>query len=98
MPCADPAAALRALLRLYRQGLSEPLHFYPRSAWELQNKGPGAARSVWLSVKGVFVGESEDPAYRLALRGVDEPLDARFDALARAVFAPLMASLQDDRS
>ena len=36
-------------------------------------------------------------SYRLALRGIDQPLDARFEALARAVYGPLQALLRDER-
>ena len=47
-PCADAAARLAELLALYRRGLSEPLHFYPRAAWALaRHDGPGAARRSW---------------------------------------------------
>jgi len=94
-PCADAAEKLRELLALYRQGLSEPLHFYPRAAWALQRQGPGAARAAWQSSRSF--GEGDDPAYRLALRGVDVPLDARFEALASAVYGPLQALLRDER-
>ena len=94
-PCDDAPAVLRDLLALYRQGLREPLHFYPRSAWAFQRKGPGAARAAWQSARGH--SEGDDPAYRLALRGVDTPLDARFEALARAVYGPLQALLRDER-
>jgi exodeoxyribonuclease V gamma subunit len=95
-PCNDASAVLRNLLALYRQGLREPLHFYPRSGWEFQRKGPGAARAAWQTARGH--SEGDDPAYRLALRGVDTPLDARFEALARAVYAPLQALLRDERA
>nr|MCU0921829.1 exodeoxyribonuclease V subunit gamma [Burkholderiaceae bacterium] len=94
-PCADAAERLQELLTLYRQGLSEPLHFYPRAAWELQRKGPGAARTAWQSTQ--TWAEGDDPAYQLALRGVDEPLDERFEALSRVVYEPLRSLLQDER-
>jgi exodeoxyribonuclease V gamma subunit len=94
-PCDDPGAVLRALLALYRQGLSEPLHFYPRAAWALLRSGPAAARTAWQSEHGF--AEGDDPAYRLALRGIEQPLDARFEALAHAVYAPLLVLLQDER-
>jgi len=94
-PCDDAAERLRELLTLYRLGLREPLHFFPRSAWELQRKGPGAARAAWQSFRAY--GEGDDPAYQLALRGVDEPLDADFELLARAVYGPLQGLLQDER-
>ena len=42
-------------------------------------------------------GESADPAYRLALRGVQEALDETFFTLADRVLAPLLAALVDAR-
>ena len=42
-------------------------------------------------------GEDSDPAYALALRGVDDPLDADFHACAVGVFGPLLACLDDPR-
>ena len=36
-------------------------------------------------------GESADPAYRLALRGHDEPLGQAFMDIARRVFGPALA-------
>jgi exodeoxyribonuclease V gamma subunit len=93
--CADAAARLSELLALYRRGLSEPLHFYPRAAWELLTQGPGAARRSWRASEHNRFAEEADPAYRLALRGVAEPLDAEFEALAAAVFGPLREHLQE---
>jgi len=94
-PCDDAAAQLHELLALYRHGLSEPLHFYPRTAWAFQCKGPSAARAAWQSTQ--TFSEGDDAAYRLALRGIDQPLDARFETLARAVYGPLQALLRDER-
>jgi exodeoxyribonuclease V gamma subunit len=42
-------------------------------------------------------GENADPAYRLALRGVAEPLDARFIELATRVLLPLRQHVTDPR-
>ena len=94
--CDDAAAQLQQLLALYRHGLSEPLHFYPRTSWAFQQSGHSAARAAWQSAATAWA-EGDDPAYRLALRGVDDPLDEPFEALARAVYEPLQAVLQDER-
>ena len=42
-------------------------------------------------------GESADPAYRLALRGVQDALDETFFTLADRVFGPLLDALVDPR-
>ena len=55
--------------------------------------GRSAAQGAWLSTPERDFGEGADPAYRLALRGVVDPLDADFDALASAVFEPLQEQL-----
>jgi exodeoxyribonuclease V gamma subunit len=59
--------------------------------------GRSQALGAWLSTPEHDFGEAEDPAYRLALRGIDDPLDAAFEAIAGAVFGPLREHLQDAR-
>ena len=93
-PVQDPQGELLRLLTLFRQGLREPLHFFPETAlaWcaATEEKREGRAKTVW---QGGFKqrGESEDFAYQLALRG-REPLDPRFRELAPAVYRPLLAA------
>ncbi|MGL6113289.1 MAG: exodeoxyribonuclease V subunit gamma, partial [Rubrivivax sp.] len=96
-PCPDAVQHLRDLLRLYRRGSSEALHFFPRTAWQWLLHGRGKALGTWLSTPQRAFGEADDAAYRLALRGIDEPLDAQFEALATAVYGPLRQHLQDTR-
>ena len=74
---------------------SRCLLLYPRAAWELLAQGPSAARRSWHASEHNPFAEEADPAYRLALRGVAEPLDAEFEALAAAVFGPLREHLQE---
>ncbi len=104
-PCADALAQLDALLRLHRRGLSEPLHFFPRSAWAYAERcrrdgdretALREARSKWQVSPHYRFGESGDAAYRLALRGQPDPLDADFEACSLAVFGPLMEHLEED--
>jgi exodeoxyribonuclease V gamma subunit len=93
-PVPDPQEELLRLLRLYRQGLREPLHFFPETAltWceAKEEQREKKARTTWL---GGFAQrpEGDDPAYVLALRG-REPLDQQFRELAAAVFRPLLAA------
>ncbi len=90
---------LEMLLGLYRDGLRRPLHFFPKSAWSyvVENRSLGTARSTWRSTSFRPYGEDRDPAYRLALRGVDDPLDAAFEQCAAMVFAPLILAIDDER-
>jgi exodeoxyribonuclease V gamma subunit len=92
----DPATELERLLRYYRQGLGEPLHFYPKTsyAWAKANSdvaARNAARRAWYS--GYYNGEEDDPAYTIALRG-QYPLDETFENLA-ALFIPILGYMEE---
>jgi exodeoxyribonuclease V gamma subunit len=96
---ADARAHLTGLLQQYRLGLQEPLRFFPKSAWEYvrvhsddSGKALREAEKKW--AEGDFP-EQRDPAYRLALRGVDTALDERFEENARAVFGAMKECLED---
>ena len=98
----DPTQArqqLETLIGLYREGLRAPLHFFPKSAWAFVTNGDSLHKATarWSGGMRPQFGEAADPAYRLALRGVEQPLDERFCALASTVFTPLLAALDDDR-
>ncbi len=100
-PCANPQAALIDLLKLYERGLTEPLYFFPKSAWNYVTNGarPSAAHSAWRASARRPFGEEADAAYRLALRGLPDPMGEGFDefaACAHAVFGPLLECLQGE--
>jgi exodeoxyribonuclease V gamma subunit len=97
----DPKSILTQLIALYRTGLSQPLHFYPRSAWALAKTGRTGkttdALKTWQCTRNQPFGESADPAYQLALRGVNNPIDPQFAELARQIYQPLLDHLEDAR-
>ena len=94
----DPKSILAQLIALYRTGLSQPLHFYPRSAWALAKTGKTTeALKTWQCTRNQPFGESADPAYQLALRGVHHPIDPQFAELARQIYEPLLDHLEDAR-
>jgi len=95
-PVDDARERLADLLALYGRGLRAPLHFFPKSAWEyMKNRqNRGKAQAKW---SGGKFPERDEPAYRLALRGQDDPLDAEFDECARTLFEPLLAYIDDPR-
>ncbi|GAA4015866.1 exodeoxyribonuclease V subunit gamma [Actimicrobium antarcticum] len=97
-PCGTAADTLANMVRLYRQGLSAPLHFFPKSAWAytLDDAIAGAVKK-WFSTSFHEFGEDRHVAYRLALRGVADPLDSAFEDATHAVFGPIMQHLEDDR-
>jgi len=97
-PCTEPHAVLQTLLQLYAHGLRYPLYFFPKSAWIYLEKGASesAATQAWRVTKQTPHAESSDAAYRLALRGLPDPMGegfGEFDACARAVLEPLRMHL-----
>ena len=97
-PCAAPQATLADLMALYRQGLRVPLPCYPKTAWAYIQAGGGLgkARATWHNRLHPDWSESADPAWRLALRGVADPLDGAFVACAEQVFGTLAQHLTAD--
>ncbi len=89
----EPRAILRELLSLYRRGLCEPVHFFPKAAWAYCDNGESTSKAeqAWRVTKDRPYAEGSDAAYRLALRGRAEPLNDEFFVLAQAVFGPLLA-------
>ena len=98
-PCGPAYAVLHELLALYRRGLCQPLHFFPKAAWAyvLAENNLNKAVAVWRTSSARPFAESSDPAYQLAFRGQPEPLDDGFEALAQAVLGPLLQHLHDPR-
>jgi len=104
-PVADPAEQLSTLIRLYAQGQREPLPLPAWATWafvqKLRENKPEAAcltaaRNAWRGTPSPPIrGEADDPAWRLALRGAPEPIDAAFAAIATAVFAPILDHLDE---
>lgn len=99
-PVTDCADRLLQLLEWYWQGLSRPLHFYPRASYEyarrVETDGVDRARrealKVWEGSDFAF-GEGADEYTAIALRGHD-PFDAEFENLALGVYQPLLAALE----
>lgn len=92
-------ALLADCLRLYREGLCRPLPFFPKAAWAYAVNGASMAKAQakWSGGNRPAFGEAMDPAYRLALRGVADPLAEGFAELAGRLLRPLLAHLDDDR-
>jgi exodeoxyribonuclease V gamma subunit len=90
-PVADPEVHLAALLRHYRVGLTEPLHFYPKTSMA-RAEGENVT-TTWEGSDYGPVGESTETLMALAVRGQDEPLDTHFEALSDELLAPLVAHL-----
>lgn len=102
-PIPLPEPRLAALLELMRQGLSQPLAFFPKSSFayaEALHKGKAPeialrdAETAWLGRPGT-PGESEKPEWRVCFR--EQPvLGPVFQDLAERVWLPLLQALQSD--
>ena len=91
VPVAEAEGILRALLDLYWQGLTLPLRLFPESAlayadglgWKLES----AVKAWWDPYRER--GEQGDAHFGLCFGG-EQPLNAEFEEIARAVMAPLV--------
>ncbi|MCG8428126.1 MAG: exodeoxyribonuclease V subunit gamma [Chromatiales bacterium] len=97
-PLADAEAQLGQLLELYWQGLSEPLHLFPKSALAYAEALHGGKEreqcmsQAWNAWNGQFTNypESANAYYRFAFRDLNV-LDGQFEALSEQVFGPFLA-------
>ncbi len=89
-PVENACDILEDILRLYHEGLSTPLKFFPESSMEYGKKlewNLERARRKWES--GFVPGEGEDPYFRLCFGRVD-PFDAEFERVSRTLLEPLV--------
>jgi exodeoxyribonuclease V gamma subunit len=101
-PCATARETLQALVSLYARGLQAPLYFFPKTAWAYMESGGSISKALatWQVSDRHPFGESADPAYRLALRALPDPMGEGWDAFedcARTVFAPLLEHIEGTR-
>ncbi len=93
LPVAYSKALLERLLQRYWQGLTKPLHFFPRSSLAYAEKGKmSAAEAEWNNDR---FPESDDPAYQLCF-GDESPLDGEFEAVSADVFAAYLESMKGE--
>jgi len=100
-PCDKPESAeaiLQTLMRFYAQGLQQPLPFFPKTSWAFvaKNNSWSEARKAWQVTQFNQYAESADAAYRLALRGLPDPIvtaSETFAQCARDVYSPLLQAL-----
>jgi exodeoxyribonuclease V gamma subunit len=107
-PVADSLPILEDLLVLIRQGLEEPIHFFPKSSYkyaeQLLRKSATElsalhqATKVWVGsdFSEYSQGESKDPYYDLCFRQLD-PIDEEFQKNAVTVFKPMLAHSKEIR-
>ena len=95
-PVEGATERLEALLDLYRQGVAEPLPFFPRAslAWaeksdKPENERRKAALGEWLDGFDGREGEGSDPAIRRCF-GEEPPFGERFQSLADELLQPMI--------
>jgi exodeoxyribonuclease V gamma subunit len=94
---------LESLLQLFRQGLSQPLHFFPESSLEYiqrVQKNPenpqqalNFANKKWLGSE-YHRGESADAYYQLCFKNLD-PMDRSFEEIAKRIYLPILAQCKE---
>jgi exodeoxyribonuclease V gamma subunit len=102
---SHPRKILQELLDLFRQGLTEPIHFFPetslvyvqriQSEKNTRQSAQVGAKSKWEGDDyGYNPGEGNDPYYRLCFENTN-PIDEVFEDIAKRVYEPLLAHLSD---
>jgi exodeoxyribonuclease V gamma subunit len=89
-PVDGACGILEDILRLYSEGLSTPLRFFPESSMEYGKKlewNLERARRKWES--GYVSGEGEDPYFRMCFGRVD-PFNGEFERVSRTLLEPLI--------
>ena len=96
-PVPESSTYLEQLLSLYWQGLSEPLHFFPRTSFVFAkeiHKGKSEqvalhkAKSEWEGNAYNLITEKKDPYNSLCFKNMDLG-DARFMDQAKKIFLPI---------
>lgn len=91
--------ALSELLKAYWQGLTRPLHFFPKSSFAYVHPAPenlDRALTKWEGSE-YSQGEKEDPYFRLCFGGRPVPEEKEFQDLATQIVSPLVKNQQLER-
>lgn len=93
---------LERILDIYWEGMTAPIPFFPESALEYslllyqgnqQYFSLGKARNKWRGTR-MERGESEDAYFHLTFGREKDPMDKRFQQLARDIYNPLLLNRQ----
>lgn len=95
-PLENATAHLANLLNLYKQGMQQPLPFFPQTSWDYFEGGGALAAKSWAGDKRISIpGDSDDPAVSICF-GSDEPFGDRFSELAGQVYLPLKKAIASE--
>jgi exodeoxyribonuclease V gamma subunit len=96
-PVSSGREILGTLLKLFLQGLSAPLHFFPESSYhyacQIQKNPDSPAQALLLAEKRwsgsqYQWGEASDPYYQLCYSRTN-PIDSSFEKIAKTIFMPI---------
>ena len=99
-PVAEPTALLESLVNRYREGMSRPLHLFPKTSlaaarqMHKRRDWDRMARGEWIGSED-HPGEGGRPYHRLAF-GETYPLDAEFETLVRELLLPMLDCLEEE--
>jgi exodeoxyribonuclease V gamma subunit len=87
-PVAAPGTCLAQVVSCYREGLTRPLPYFPRSSMAYADSGwnMGKALAAWEDQE---FADGNDPYIELAFRNGD-PFSWEFDRVARLILEPLL--------
>jgi exodeoxyribonuclease V gamma subunit len=96
---SNPGKILKALLEIFRQGLKQPIHFFPETSLEYiqqiekkpdnLQRARGIAKNRWIGNE-YKRGDIEDPYYYRCFKNAD-PIDKAFEQIAKHIYLPLLA-------
>jgi exodeoxyribonuclease V gamma subunit len=102
MPVSNSHMILKSLLKIFWEGLAEPIPFFPATSYAYAQQviqyskkraaGLKSAEHKWINERSW--SESADPYVAFCFAGLN-PLDNRFEILAETVFSPLMANSKE---
>jgi exodeoxyribonuclease V gamma subunit len=96
---SNPGKILKALLEIFRQGLKQPIHFFPETSLEyIQQieKKPDNLQRARVIAKNRWIGNEykrgdiEDPYYYRCFKNAD-PIDKSFEQITKHIYLPLLA-------
>ena len=97
-PVENSTTILEELLKIYHNGLTRPLPFFPESSWVFAQEALGKkrppsralqkARNTWKG-SAYHRGECEDAYYQLCFKNTD-PINGEFRRLSEEIFRPLL--------
>ncbi len=96
-PVLEPNVYLRLLLKYYWEGLSNVIHFFPKSSWEFAKqlaRGSTDTNAVAAALKNWegnehIKGDKDDPYIGLCFDSI-LPLDKGFTAVSRDILLPII--------